>query len=462
MMNYKTRLILLFVALFLVVLASILSFIYVFYADFRRDEFFERLRQKSITTAKLLVEVKEVDKKILKIIDQNSINRMYDEKILIFDEKNELIYSSLDDEVIVYSPELIEKIRQNEEQFYVDDDGDEIVGIHYTSQGQNYVILASAYDKYGINKLKNLKNLLFGALVLGTVLITLSSYFYINQVFKPIDALNRSIQTINENNLREFIPVKKNRDELDKLALNYNSMLDRLFKAFESQRSFVRNAAHELKTPLALLFGKVENLMDRIDKNDSSVQAALGDIMNNIIGQASLVESLLLLHRLQSQVPVQMSPVRVDEILFDCQQNVSVLYPHLKTETDIRSEIQTEGQLTVTGNAMLLKTCFRNLVENAALYASDNFLHITLSADPQHLKIVFSNSGDEPLPAELVFEPFYRCDGQGNPGNGLGLSIVKQIVTLMHGSVEYAFQNGMHCFVLRFLIQGDDAKGHAQ
>src|SRR5690242_1226337 len=230
-MNYKTRLTLLFVGMFFVVLTSILSFIYVSYSEFRRDEFFERLREKGFNTAKLLVDVKEVDVSILKIIDQNSINKMYDEKILIFDKDNKLIYSSLDDETIPYSTHVIDQIRQREEKYYVDEDGDEVVGIHYKEQGQDFVVLASAFDRYGISKLENLKNLVLFALFIGTVLIAAASYFYIRQVFRPIDQLSSSIQTINENNLREFIVVKKNRDELDKLAINYNKMLSRLFKA---------------------------------------------------------------------------------------------------------------------------------------------------------------------------------------------------------------------------------------
>src|SRR5690606_35587175 len=99
-MNYKRRLTFLFVGLFFLVLTAILSYIYMSYADFRRVEFFERLRQKSMTTVTLLAEVEEVDRELLKIIDRNTINEMWDEKVLVFDSRTQLIYSSLDDETI--------------------------------------------------------------------------------------------------------------------------------------------------------------------------------------------------------------------------------------------------------------------------------------------------------------------------------------------------------------------------
>lgn len=446
-MNYKQRLTLLFVGLFFSVLASILFFIYVSYAEFRRDEFFERLRQKSFSTVKLLAEINEIDRDLLRIIDSNTINQMYDEKVLVFDERNRLIYSSLDDETIPYSVKLIDQIRNKEDKYYVDDDGDEVVGVHYKENGFDYVVLASAYDKYGINKLKNLRNLVIGALFAGTILIALSSYYYIRQVFHPIDLLNKSIQTINENNLREFVAVRKYRDELDVLAINYNQMLARLYKAFELQRSFVQNASHELKTPLALMQSKLEKLSEV--SAHSEVQILVTSLMEDIHGQAALVESLLLMQRLQSELPIHKTSLRVDEVLDNTVKEVKESYPDLNVKMDIDEAISSDDQLTIIANPMLMKVCFKNMLENAALYSDNSDLSITLRPDEQsNLKVIFENAGDEKLPSQ-VFEPFYRIPKeQERVGSGLGLSIVRQIIETMQGKVTYEFVNQNHVFVL--------------
>jgi two-component system, OmpR family, sensor histidine kinase ArlS len=450
-MNFKTRLTLLFVGLFVIVLTAILSFIYILYAEFRREEFFERLREKSFTTAKLLTEVKDMDLEVLKIIDQNSINKLYDEKILIFDSTNRLIYSSLDDEKIPYSPSLIEQIRSREDKYYVDDDGDEVVGVHYKEQGHDYVILASAYDTYGISKVENLKTLVLIALLLGAALIAVAAYFYIRQVFRPIDDLNKSIQTITENNLHEFIRVHKDRDELDKLAVNYNQMLARLFKAFESQRSFVRHAAHELKTPLAIIRSKLERLDELTTNSPAEVSKILTGLSDDVDGQAALVESLLLMQRLQSQVPINTGPVRVDELLYESVRELQVVYPQQAVQIDIDASVEAEEQLTVMGNELLLKICFRNLIANAALYASTARLTIELARVAEGLRLRFSNAGDEAIPEGLIFEPFYRQPReQEKPGHGLGLSIVRQITELTHGTVTYHYTEGQHAFTLLF------------
>jgi signal transduction histidine kinase len=450
-MNFKTRLTLLFVGLFVVVLTAILSFIYILYAEFRREEFFERLREKSFTTAKLLTEVKGMDLEVLKIIDQNSINKLYDEKILIFDSTNRLIYSSLDDEKIPYSPSLIDQIRTRADKYYVDDDGDEVVGVHYKQLGHDYVVLASAYDTYGISKVENLKTLVIIALVLGAALIAVAAYFYIRQVFRPIDDLNKSIQTITENNLHEFIRVHNNRDELDKLAVNYNQMLARLFKAFESQRSFVRHAAHELKTPLAIIRTKLERLEDLTASGHPEIGTILTGLSDDVDGQAALVESLLLMQRLQSQVPINTGPVRIDELLDESARELQIVYPQQVVKIDIDASVEAEEQLTVIGNALLLKICFRNLIANAALYASTPMLTIDLAKIPEGLRLRFSNPGEEAIPEGLIFEPFYRQPReQEKPGHGLGLSIVRQITDLTHGNITYTYAEGKHIFTLVF------------
>lgn len=446
-MNYKLRLTILFVGLFLLVLSSILSFIYWSYSDFRRDEFYERLRQKSYTTVKLLTIVKGIDNEVLKVIDRNTINEMYDEKVLIFNENDELIYSSIDDEPIPYSLRLLEEIRTKQDRYYVDDDGDEVVGVHYREGPHDYVVLASAYDRYGISKLKNLQNLVVGALLAGTLLIAASSYFYIRQVFKPIDQLNRSIQSINENNLREFVPVGDNKDELAELALNYNQMLGRLYRAFELQRAFVRNASHELKTPLAIIQGKLEKLFSStgISAEDERL---LESLIEDVQSQASLVDSLLLLQRLQTEVPIQKTNLRVDEVLDVTVAEVKQHFRALQVEMDFDSSISNDHQLTVSANPMLMKACFKNILTNAALYSETNELRIKVQPTDSKLQILFSNRGSEALSAD-IFEPFYRHPmSHEKPGSGLGLSIVSQVLASISGSITYAYDNGYHTFTI--------------
>lgn len=450
-MNYKLRLILLFLGLFFLLLSSTLSFIYISYADSRKEEFWERLRHKSVFTANLLMEVKELDRHLLKLIDQNTINRLYDEKVLVFDEQNQLLYSSLDDEAIPFSMALLERVRAEDELYYTDEDGDEVVGVHYTAGGKDYVILASAYDKWGKRMMGNLLQNMLVALTAGTLLILLSSYFYIMQVFRPIDSLNQSMRSITENNLRQYLPVRNRRDELDQLAINYNQMQERLHRAFELQKSFVHNASHELKTPLARMNSKVEQALQLPLKETPELGRILKSMQQDIGGQADLIEGLLLLHRLQSPSPISTRKLRFDELLFMSIEEGRGMHPDFQVKLNMDPSIREEQQLTVQGNAILLKTAFRNLLTNAALYGSEKAVFVEIHSSEDFVMLSFSNAGPpQALSEKLLFEPFFRDENAlGIKGSGLGLSIVKEIAEIIGGSISYVFKESRHYFVLR-------------
>src|SRR4051794_35890796 len=96
--------------------------IYSVSANYRREEFFDRLKSKARTTCRLLVKVNGIDKDLLKVIDQNTLTEMLDEKVLIFNAKNELIYSSVDDKLITYHANLLAEVREKKEIEFLQDD----------------------------------------------------------------------------------------------------------------------------------------------------------------------------------------------------------------------------------------------------------------------------------------------------------------------------------------------------
>ena len=120
--------------------------IYLVSATYRREEFYERLKNKARTTVRFLIEVNEVDRKLLKIIDRNTLTALIDEKVLIFDARNRLIYASVDDQVIHYQAALLNEVRQNKE-VETFSGPNELVGLLYRQKGQDLVVLASAAAK---------------------------------------------------------------------------------------------------------------------------------------------------------------------------------------------------------------------------------------------------------------------------------------------------------------------------
>ena len=234
-MSMKLRMALLFAGLNLLLLLGVLGYIFVSHSASRQEEFYERLEAQCVRTASLLDVVRDADTRLLQVIDMNTIHRIHDEKVLVFDKNDHLIYSSLDDEPIPYSADVLKAIRASKHRAWRDSDGDEVVGIHYTADGMDLVVLASAFDKHGQEELRNLWNTLLITLALGALFIFAASYLYIGFAFQPIGQLDRAIATIDADNLDQRVPVPRGNDEIHRLAVNYNHMLDRLRSAFDLQ-----------------------------------------------------------------------------------------------------------------------------------------------------------------------------------------------------------------------------------
>ncbi|MCB9165389.1 MAG: HAMP domain-containing protein [Flavobacteriales bacterium] len=445
-MSIKLRLSLVFVGLSLLLLAGTLAYIRSAQEASRQEEFYERLQDHALRIAGLLGEVREADRERLELLGEHSIHQLYDEKVLVFDANDRLLYASLDNEVIPYSHEGLRRVRDGEALAYRDDDGDEVVGVHVKQGGRDLVVLASAYDRYGRQEVRNLTRTLWISLALGSLFIFGAGYFYTGLAFQPIERLNAAISGIDVDRLDQRLPVRDGRDEIGRLAGSYNRMLDRLREAFDLQKAFVNNASHELRTPLARMNAQVERAMAHAPGSPAQLEE-LRVLQGDIAQQASLVESLLLLQRLQSHLPAERSLVRVDEVLFTVLEEVRANYPALRVDVDLAEGFVEQGQLSVSMNELLLRTALRNLMVNAATYSTDGHLGIRLKPVAGKLRLVFANRGGPALPERRLFEPFFRGDDPRRiKGNGLGLSIVRQVAEDAGGMVHYEFVDGMHRF----------------
>lgn len=453
-MTLRVRLAIVFAGLNLLLLLGSLGYIYASQAQSRQQEFYARLEAQCVRVASLLHEVRQADRDLLRVIDINTIHRFHDEKVLLFNERDELIYSSLDDEPIHYHAALIGRIRAEERVAYTDADHDEVMGIHYTENGSDLVVLASAFDTYGKRELANLARTLMVSLGLGLLFIFGAAYFYIGFALRPIARLQEAITGIDVDRLDQHLPDQGGRDEIDRLAVSYNAMLERLREAFDLQRAFVQNASHELRTPLARMNAQVEHALT-LPTGSPGLHPALRTLQQDIAAQGSLVESLLLLQRLQANIPVQREPVRVDEALFACIEELRALHPQAHAEVDIDALITEDRQLTVAINELLLRTTLRNLLVNAVTYGPDQRVEVELRPADGWLRITVGNAGPGPLEGERVFEPFHRGAAAGGvQGSGLGLSIVQQVVEGSGGTVRYAYAGGWHRFIVELPVIG--------
>ena len=438
-MNIRTKLILQFSLIVASILIGFSVAVYLLSENYRREEFYSRLESRAISMARLLVTVKEVDKDLLRIIDRNSIYALYQEKILIFDQDYQLIYSSLDDFEVSYSKELIDKIRQ-EEKIEFDQNGSEAVGVSYNKGKGKFVVIASAYDRYGRSKLQNLYKVLLIGLCIGILLGIMAGVFFSRQMLEPLAKMNDELSKISAGNLNIRVGEGTKKDEIARLAINFNHMLGRIESAFSIQQQFVSNASHELRNPLAAITSQLQLVLAQ-PRSKEEYELVLQSLLDDAQALVNLTNGLLNLA--QSGIEKQQSlfiPLRVDEALFAAQNELSKTHPnyHFLIEYDVMPD--DESHLMVSGNEQLLKTAFTNLMDNACKFSADHTTRIGFLSSGNFIEINFKDKGiGIPLKEQQqIFTPFFRGSNVTslNKGYGIGLSLCQRIVQLHHGTLH--------------------------
>lgn len=424
---------------FAVIVASILLLatitVYYFSAQYREQEFYSRLRSKAVNTAKLLIEVQEVSTDLLKIIDKNTVV-LTNEKVEVYNNKNQKIYSSNDDDRSDVSLDLLEQIR-NEKEVRFHDKEREVLGIAYTDNKENFVVLSYAYDIYGIRKIKNLRVVLI-LVFFGSVSVTIvAGWVFAGQSLKPISNVVNQVEKISASNLYARVDEGNKKDEIANLAINFNNMLQRLELAFQSQKSFVANASHELRTPLTSIKSQIEVALIKV-RDTPQYEAVLHSVLEDINKMGQLSNDLLELAQVEMQNGVMLAnEVRVDELLWQVADELCTAFPQYKVLIDYKP-VTGDEKFTVKANQALLKSALANIIDNACKFSSNHQVKILMKEDKWNIHLQFTDSGVGISAEDLkqVKEPFYRARNTSKiKGHGLGLPLTDRIVRLHGGKL---------------------------
>lgn len=441
-MNIRAKLTLQFSVIVGTILVLFSLVVYLLSAEYRREEFFTRLESRAITTARLLVKVKEVDLNTLRIIDQNSIHALFQEKVLIFDQNDSLLYSSLDDLSIGYSHDLLEKIRREKRVAYAKDQL-ETIGLVFPEQGDDenkVVVISSAFDRYGRSKLNNLRNVLLTGLFIGIGLIIIAGRFFAGQMLAPLVRINAQISEITAGNLNRRVDEGNRRDEFAQLAMNFNQMLKRLETAFEIQQQFVSNASHELRTPLAAITSQLQVTLDK-PRSMEEYQRVMKSVFDDARTLVELTNGLLVLAQSSIQhSKVPFGPLRIDEVLYAAKDELARAHPEYHFQIEYLELPEEEEAMLIFGNEQLLKTTFLNLMDNACKFSTDQQVKVSISLPGRQVEIRFSDRGIG-VPAgeeEKIFNSFFRGSNVSGTtrGYGIGLSLSRRIMQLHQGSIR--------------------------
>jgi signal transduction histidine kinase len=438
-MTLKNRISLLVSLLFTILFGLASTVIFILYSNYRKEEFRDRLEIKALSNIKLLVNVKQVDNQLLKIIDQNSINKLYDEKTLVFDSNFKLIYSSIDDAKINWSIDDLKYLKKNK-TFFKQQGDYEVYGVFYDTNDKDFYALISATDDYGKKKLLFLRYTLIISYIFFTCVCWVITSFTVKKAMNPLNAFHQKIKNINENNLDTRIESKSTKNEIDLIADEFNFMMDRIEISYQRQKEFTAHASHELRTPLSRMTSQIENAVADPDAKPKN-RAFLNTILTDVNHLSELINSLLILSKIDNRETEHHEVQRIDEILFSSIEKINKAFPDFVILFEMEESEDLDTALEIKGNKNLLEIALSNILKNACVYSDNKQAKVNISTDHYHLIVSISNTGDTLSEEEQknLFQPFMRGkNAKGTSGFGLGLRIVQRILTLHKANINYS------------------------
>ena len=272
-----------------------------------------------------------------------------------------------------------------------------------------------------------------------TLIITLTvsflMYLIVGYALYPLRELTAQIEDIQAKNLKEPILSKSNSTEIERLTLAFNRLLLRLEETFATQRQFSANAAHELRTPLAVMSTKFEVFEKNKNPNEADYKEAIGMARTQTDRLSHVIDILLEMTELQSAPKsdsISLSEI-TEEVICDL---VAV------AEKKSISLIQEDGEARLTGSDTLVYRAIYNLIENAIKYnKEDGKVSVAITEDENFAKVIITDTGSGIAKEDWdkIFEPFFRVDksrSRSMGGAGLGLALVKEIAVRHGGDVR--------------------------
>ncbi|MEQ8686229.1 MAG: histidine kinase dimerization/phospho-acceptor domain-containing protein [Imperialibacter sp.] len=298
-MQIRDKLTFLFLLIVALIMGASSLAIYYLSAQYRKQEFYERIENKARNVAKLLIEVEEVDAELLRKIEENNPVSLPNEEITIFDYQNQVLYSSEGEQTVAVNEPLLNRIRLEGEVRFVFGN-QEVLGVLFTDQYDRVVVVASATDIFGYRKLDNLRNVLFIVFGAGLLFTFISGRIFAQRTLSPISRVIAQVDAIGISNLSSRVDEGNQTDELAHLAGTFNEMLDRLEEAFKLQKNFIANASHELRTPLTAITGQLEVTL-LSDRTAEDYKRTVNSVLDDIKSLNYLSNRLLLLAQASSE-----------------------------------------------------------------------------------------------------------------------------------------------------------------
>jgi signal transduction histidine kinase len=306
---------------------------------------------------------------------------------------------------------------------------------YYTLPDGTSVVIESgrSADVMEIAEHRLVRTLLFGLPVL-LIVAAAGGYVLVQRALSPVEHMIEAAEALTFNSPRKRLPLAGTEDRIDALGQTLNRMLERLDNAYQHVSRFSADAAHELRTPLAIMRGELELLAE--EPLDETMRKAVGNILGETARLSQIVESLIAIGQMDSVAGKRVHhPVDLFNLAAETVEQIRLL----AVEKEIAIDEPTGSHATALGDRDRLKQVIVNLLDNAIKYTPPGgriAIEIEGAGDMATLSVRDTGVGISPVDLELIFDRFYRvATDRGEIGAGLGLAIVKSICAAHGGRI---------------------------
>ncbi len=433
-MKVRDRLSLQFTFMFAVLLFCVLTGIYLYAEHNRVQTFFDKLDDRAVTVAQFYLAEDNLSKENFKNVIKKFPQSLSEETIRIYDDRFNPQF--IPEDSIHWNSRILRQVAA-QKKLHFSQDRRHTTGLYYKDNSGNFIIMVSARDHNGAHYMHDLE-LIMTFFFFASLIIT----FYLGSVFAkislmPIVRITNNLKRIRATSLDQRLPTaSKKTDEIDVLSVTINHLLEHLEQSFESQKSFIANASHELRTPITTILGEAEiSLMQNRERDE--YKATLVNIIKETERLNYIINSLMDL--MQTNIDnYDFQSIRIDELIWEIKDELSI-----KNDGDLikikYALPQDPDQCTLMGHRQLLFIGISNIIKNALKFSDNKPVYCEVSCDDRgiNIKITDQGIGIDPKDMNKIFQPFFRSSNAlYYPGYGIGLSLTKNIVRLHNGTIE--------------------------
>ncbi len=432
-MKIKTRLSL---TLSIIASAFFLAFgitVYWLSSNHQKHEFQIRLEERVNITEKIFLEKDSFSPAELKKITNQFLHSLPEET----EEVVEINPNKEPSFKYNYPKEVLGKLLSLR-NLYFEVDNLQGVSKKFRIKGATYLVIVTALDKVALQNLVFLRNIILLLTLFSIPLIFVGSFAITKRMLLPISKKIEKANTISASNIHQRLKVYNPNDELGKLAIAFNNLLNRLEASFESQKAFIRSASHEIRNPVTAIMGEAEITMSK-SRTAEEYKRSLSTILIEAEALNSSVNNLLELSKVNAyDGNIEFEKIPFATLLNEIKESFDFINPTNKIKLIIPTQIGNK-LISVMGNKNLLKTAIINLYDNACKFSTNQIVSVSLTYDEFRLKLIIKDDGIGILAKDIhkIIAPFYRGNNAIKiKGSGIGLTLSSRIIQLHKGTLK--------------------------